>query len=76
MTMKTHATFIDPKQRASDRAIEGAKYRKKRPLLQGRVSRQLYEEARKRAATVDFSLSKWLGYWLELTFAEHPPKAE
>jgi hypothetical protein len=40
--------------------------------LQGRVSRELYDEARRRARAVDFSLSKWLRYWLELTFAEHP----
>jgi hypothetical protein len=58
--------------KAKQVALQGAKYRKTRPLLQGRVSRELYDEARRRARAVDFSLSKWLRYWLELTFAEHP----
>lgn len=59
-------------QRASDPKAYNANYRKKHPLLQARVPRELYDEAKRRAAIVDFSMAKWLGKWLELTFAEHP----
>jgi hypothetical protein len=68
---KRNATFIVPKQ-AEARKAYSARYRSDHPLLQGRVPARLYREAQRRAKAVDFSLSKWLGYWLELTFADHP----
>jgi hypothetical protein len=63
---KRKSTFIATKQYA-------ASYRADHPLLQGRVPVRVYREAMRRARSVDFTLSKWLGYWLELTFREHPP---
>lgn len=68
---RTKTRFIAPKQNG-DLKQYSAQYRAKRPLLQGRVPASVYREAQRRAAAVDFSLSKWLGYWLQLTFADHP----
>lgn len=66
MTAKqTKATSI-----ASD--VYRKKYGQNHPLLQGRVPIALYREAQRRARAVDFSVSKWLSYWLRLTFKSHP----
>lgn len=72
---KSNATFIAAKQAAGTKHY-AARYRSDHPLLQGRVPARVYREAQKRARAVDFSLSKWLGYWLELTFADHPMKGD
>jgi hypothetical protein len=68
---KSNARLIAPKQVDARKAYT-ARYRTDHPLLQGRVPARLYREAQRRAKAVDFSVSKWLGYWLELTFADHP----
>lgn len=67
---RTKTRFIGPKHNAEIKYA--ARYRADHPLLQGRVPVKVYREAQRRAAAVDFSLSKWLGYWLQLTFADHP----
>lgn len=64
---KSNASFIG----RGEAGAYGRKYRKDHPLLQGRVPASVYAEAKRRAQAVDFSLSKWLGYWLEMTFKEH-----
>ncbi len=75
---KNNASSIETKQVREpkhDAAKYAAQYRSDHPLLQGRVPARLYREAQRRAAAVDFSLSKWLGYWLDLTFRQNKLKA-
>lgn len=68
---RTKSRFIASKQNG-DAKQYAKRYRADHPLLQGRVPKDVYREAQRRAAVVDFSVSKWLGYWLQLTFADHP----
>jgi hypothetical protein len=72
---KPNASFIAAKQ-ATERKQYTARYRADHPLLQGRVPIGVYREAQRRARAVDFSTSKWLGYWLELTFRQNKLKAD
>jgi len=66
---KSNASFIARRKYTRE-------YRQNHPLLQGRVPRSVYDECRRRARDVDFSLSKWLKYWLELTLGEHPRRED